>query len=165
MPKYQYGCLDAEIGDFDPVTGATSNWRKIEIYQDTIVLDQPEATRTDHFKQGDPNPKVSRFARVVTTVAFSIMDMSATSKEEWLGGTVTTVDLKDTWNKPKKQVSSTAKSLRFTLEDESVITIPNSDCAARIASNLNDTDIALMPVIASVKSTGVEAVADFSWTD
>ncbi|SMG35394.1 hypothetical protein [Sphingobacterium psychroaquaticum] len=165
MAKYQYGCQKAEIGTFNPSTGAVSAWKEIDIYQDTITLEQPEASRTDHFKQGDPAPKVSRFARVVKTVAFSIMDMSAESKAEWLGGTVTTVDQKDTWNAPKTQVNSTVKALRFTLEDGSVMTIPHTDCAGRLATNLNDTDIGLIPVVATIKSTGVEAVAEMAWTD
>lgn len=165
MPKYQYGCLKVEIGDYNPTTGATTNWREVDVYQDTIVLDQPEAAQTPHFKQGDPSPKVIRYGRTSTTIAFSIMDMSSESKAEWLGGTVTTVDLVSTWNAPATAVNSTIKSLRFTLEDGSVITVANGDCAARMASNLNETDIALMPVIATVKSTGIPAVPAMTWSD
>lgn len=165
MSKYQYGCLKVEIGDFNPTTGATSNWREIDVYQDSIVLDQPEAASTPHYKQGEPNVKVIRYGRTLTTVAFSIMDMSAASKAEWLGGTVTTVDDVDTWNAPDQVVNSTTKSLRFTLEDGSVITIANGECAARNASTFNETDIALMPVVATVKSTGIPAVPAMAWAD
>lgn len=166
MPKYQYGCTKVEHGVMDPGTGAVT-WNAVEfdVYQDTIVIDQPEASRTDHFKQGDPDPKVSRFARSVRTIQFSIMDLSADSKVLWLGGTKTTVSTKDTWNAPTKSVPSTIKALRFTLEDGSVITVPNAECAARLSGNLNDTDIMLIPVTATVKSTGVTAVAAFQWAD
>lgn len=165
MGKYQYGCSKAEVGTFNPATGAVTNWEEVDIYQDTITVDQPEASRTDHFKQGDPSPKVSRFARVAKTISFSIMDVSAKSKAKWLGGTVTTVDQVDAWNTPKNQVNSTVKALRFTLEDGSVITVPHTDSAARLTSNLNDTEIVLIPVVATIKSTGKEDVPDMSWTD
>lgn len=165
MAKYQYGCTKAEIGVMDPQDGSITWGDEIEIYQDTIVMDQPEATRTEHFKQGDPDPKVTRLGNTVRTIAFSIMDLSADSKVTWLGGTKTTVSTKDTWNSPAQPVKSTTKALRFTLEDGSVVIVPNAECAARLASNLNDTDIALMPVIATIKSTGVSSVAALQWED
>lgn len=165
MPKYQYGCSRAQEGVMDPITGAITGLKEIEIYQDTIVLDEPEAQTTDHFKQGDPDPKVTRYSRVVTSVIFSVMDMGADSKVNWLGGTKTTVNTKDTWNKPKKKVNEKMKALIFDLEDGSVITIPNAGCAGRLTANLNDTDIALIPIKATVKSTGVEEVSSFQWTD
>lgn len=165
MAKYQFGCTKAEIGVMDPGDGTITWGAEVDIYQDTIVLDEPEATRTDHFKQGDPNVKVTRFGNTATTIAFSIMDLSADSKVLWLGGTKTTVTTVDTWNKPDVAVKSTTKALRFTLEDGSIIIVPNAECAGRLASNLNQTDIALIPVVATVKSTGVEAVASFQWSD
>lgn len=165
MPKYQYGCTKAEHGVMDPETGAITGLTEFDVYQNTIVLDEPEAQKTEHFKQGDPTAKVVRYGNTSTTIAFSVMDVSADSKVTWLGGTKTTVTGKDTWNKPKKAVKETVKALVFTLEDGSVITVPNAGCAGRLSSNLNDTDIAMIPVISTVKSTNVEAVADFQWTD
>ncbi|WP_392471312.1 hypothetical protein ACF3OC_08015 [Sphingobacterium cellulitidis] len=165
MPKYQYGCIRAQIGLMNVTTGAITGLKEIDIYQDTIVIDDPEKQMTPHFKQGDPTPKVTRYARSQMTVAFSIMDTSADSKVEWLGGTKTTVDTKDSWNRPKTQVNETVKALIFDLEDGSKITIPNAGCAARLASNLNDTDIVVIPVVATVKSTNLPAVADVQWTD
>jgi len=165
MAKYQFGCLKAEIGVMDPEDGTIEWGAEIDIYQDSIVMDEPEATKTEHYKQGDPDPKVTRYGRTAKTIAFSIMDMSAASKAVWLGGTVTTVTGVDTWNAPAQPVKSTQKALRFTLEDGSIIIVPNAECAARLSSNLNETDIALMPVVATVKSTGVESVSAFQWTD
>lgn len=164
MAKYQYGCLKAEIGEMDN-TGEITWGDEIDIYQDTIEIDQPEAGRTPHYKQGDPNAKVVRYDRTERTVGFSIMDMSADSKAEWLGGTTTTVDGKDAWNAPDEAVNSTTKALRFTLEDGSKVIIPVAECAARLESSLNDTDIALIPVVATIKSTGVEGVSAFQWID
>lgn len=166
MAKYQYGCKKAEIGTMNPTTGEiTWDVNEIDVYQDSIVVDQPEATRTEHFKQGDPDPKVTRHSRTVRSITFSVMDLSADSKVKWLGGTKTTVEGKDTWNSPANPVAATTKALRFTLEDDSVIVVPNASCAARLAGNINETDIMLIPVVATVKSTGVSAVAAFQWTD
>lgn len=165
MPKYQFGCTRAQIGIMDPATGAITGLKEIDIYQDTIVIDDPERQRTDHFKQGDPSPKVTRYGRSAMTIAFSIMDTSADSKVEWLGGTKTTVDMKDTWNRPKEQVNETVKALIFDLEDGSKITVPNAGCSARMSSNLNGTDIVQIPVVATIKSTNLPAVSEFQWTD
>lgn len=166
MAKYQYGCSKVEHGTMDKVTGEIT-WApaELEVYQDTIVIDQPEASKTDHYKQGSSNPAVSRYAKVAKTIAFSIMDLSADSKVLWLGGTKTTVATKDTWNEPEKAVPATIKALRFTLEDESVIVVPVAECAARLTGNVNDTDIVTIPVVATVKSTGVSSVSSFQWTD
>lgn len=165
MPKYQYGCTRAQYGVMDPVTGAITGLTEFDIYQDSIVLDEPEAQKTEHYKQGDPSPKVTRYGRTVTSIQFNVMDVSADSKVKWLGGTKTTVDQKDTWNKPKTAVRETVKALVFDLEDGSVITVPNAGCAGRLSANLNDTDIAMIPVSVTVKSTNLPAVADFQWTD
>ncbi|WP_286778753.1 MULTISPECIES: hypothetical protein [Sphingobacterium] len=165
MPKYQYGCIKAEHGTMDVETGAISGLTEFDIYQNTIVVDEPEAQKTEHFKQGDPVAKVTRYGNTSKTIAFSVMDVSADSKVTWLGGTKTTVAQKDTWNAPKRAVKETVKALVFTLEDGSVITVPNAGCAGRLSSNLNDTDIAMIPVIATVKSTNLDQVADFQWAD
>lgn len=165
MAKYQYGCLKVEVGDFNPTTGAITNWKEVDVYQNTIIMDEPEAQKTDHLKQGDPNPKVTRYGAVSRTIAQSIMDTSAASKAEHLGGTVTTVDDVTTWNAPKKKVASKIRAWRYTLEDGSILTVPCGDTVSRLASSLNDTDIVTIPQIITIKSTGVENVSDIQWTD
>lgn len=253
MAKYQYGCLKAEHGEMDPSTGVVSNFQEFEIYQDTITLDEPEATRTDHFKQGNSAaPKVTRFGNTVTAVNFTVMDMEADSKVRWLGGSKTSVaeagvatvgtivagsgytngtylnvpltggtgsgatanitvaggevtavvivdagagytasdtlsasaailggggtgftvpvatvtaTMKNSWHKPKAPVRKIDRALRFHLEDGSVIVIPNAGCAGRLSSNLNQTDIAGMPVVATVQDTGLPNVSDMTWDD
>jgi len=165
MAKYQYGCVKAEYGEMDPATGAISNKVEFDLYQNTLSIEEDEAQSTPHYKQGDPDPKVIRHANTLRRAIFSVMDTSADSKVAWLGGTKTTVESIDTWNAPKVANKELHKALIFTLEDGSVITIPNAGCIARLSSNLNDTDIALIPVVATVKSTGLSEVANFQWTD
>lgn len=165
MPKYQYGCTKAEYGTFNPTTGEITGWTEFDIYQDSIVVDQSEASRTPHYKQGDPDPKVIRHARSEKTIQFAVMDTSADSKVVWLGGTKTTVEGVDTWNAPAAAVPSTIKPVRFTLEDGSVITVPQMECAGRLSGNLNESDIMLIPVVGTVKSIGIPEVSNFQWKD
>ncbi|WP_286767158.1 MULTISPECIES: hypothetical protein [Sphingobacterium] len=166
MAKYQYGLLKFETGTMDPVTGEVTDWVEEKVYQDTCVIDRPEATKTEHYAQGDPNAKVIRYSRPGTkTIAFSIFDRSAASKVKWLGGTVTTVQSKDMWNEPETPVTSTKKAIRLTFEDGSQAIAPNCSCAARDAWNPNDSDVAVIPVVASVMSTGVAGVSSWRETD
>lgn len=166
MAKYQYGCTKVEEGIMNATTGAVT-WAPAEVavYQNTITIDQPEAQKTEHYQQGKTSPAVIRYGRTAKTISFSVMDLSADSKVSWLGGTKTTVESVDTWHEPTPAVSSKKKAMRFTLEDGSVITTPNLDCAARLTGNANDTDILLIPVVGTVLETGVTAVSGFSWTD
>lgn len=165
MAKYQYGCIKAEYGTMNPTTGAISGKVEFDLYQNTLTIEEDEPQSTPHFKQGDPDPKVIRHSNTLRRAIFSVMDTSADSKVVWLGGTKTTVESVDTWNAPKVANKETNRALIFTLEDGSIITIPNAGCVGRLSSNLNDTDIALIPVVATVKSTGLPAVSNFQWTD
>lgn len=165
MPKYQYGLLKFETGTMNPTTGAITSWEEDKIYQDTVVIDRPEADRTEHFAQGDPDPKVTRYGRTSKTIAFSVFDRSADSKVKWLGGTKTTVESVDAWHAPNLPVPFTKKAIRLTFEDGSIAIAPNCECAARDAWNPNDTDVAVIPVVATVMSTGVAEVASWSETD
>lgn len=166
MAKYQYGCSKVETGEMDPETGElTWDADEIAVYEDVIEIDKPEAPSTPHYKVGDANPIVTRYGKTARTISFRIADMSSDSKVRWLGGTKTTVTGKDTWNEPTVPVNSTVKALRFTLEDGSVIIVPVGECAGRLAATLNETDIATMPIVATVKSTGIASVSAFQWTD
>lgn len=166
MPKYQYGLSKFETGTMDPVTGAVANWEEEEVYQSTCLIDRPESTKTEHYAEGSPDPKITRYGRPgAKTVAFSILDRSAQSKSKWLGGTVTTVDGKDTYHAPDQPVNATKKAVRLTFEDGSIAVAPNCSCAARDSWNPNDTDVAVIPVVASVQSTGVANVSAWSETD
>lgn len=149
----------------DAVTGEiTWDAAEIEVYQDSIVLDDPERSSQDHFQQGNKNVKVRRRGRTAKTIAFEVMDVSADSKVRWLGGTKTTVATKDTWNEPEEP-RSIKRAMRFTLEDGSVIVTPTLDCDGRLPANLNETDIVRMSIMGTVTATGVASVSAFQWTD
>ena len=166
MPKYQYGLLKFETGVMDPVTGLVAEWEEDEVYQDTCVIDRPEATKQEHYKQGDPDPKITRYSRPgAKTVAFSILDRSAKKKAKWLGGTVTTLNGKDTYHAPAVPVNSTKKAIRLTFEDGSIAIAPNCSCAGRDSWNPNDTEVGVIPVVASIQSTGVAEVSSWQETD
>lgn len=166
MPKFQYGLLKFETGTMDPETGEVTDWVEEKVYQDSCVIDRPAASKTEHYAQGDPHAKVIRYGRPgAKTVEFSVFDRSAESKQKWLGGTVTALNGKDTWNEPDRPVMETRKAIRLTFEDGSTAVGPNMSCAARDAWNPNDSDVAVIPVVASVMSTGITGVSAWSETD
>lgn len=159
MPKYQYGLALVQEGTFDPVTGEVTVTGEVEIYQNTCVIDRPAPSKTSHFKQGDPDPKVNRYQRQPKTVAFSVLDRSAESKAKWLGGTSTTVAGKTKWAESESVKGGiTTKCLIFTFEDGSVATGRKMECVGRDSWNPNDSDIGVIPVEATVMSTGITGV-------
>lgn len=254
MPKYQYGLRKFEIGDRDPSTGAVTNWREVKLYQNSVVIDRPESTRTNHFAQGDPNAKVVRYTTQPKTVTGIVFDRSTDSKVEWLGGTKTTVSTteiatmgavtggtgytngsysnipltggagtgatanitvaagavtavtivdpgsgyevadelstpaanlggagtgftvavatvttkpKNSWHEPEDttQIGISTKAFRLTYEDESIAIGNNMSVAARDSWNPNDTDVAGIPFVATVQSSGVPGVSAWVETD
>jgi len=164
MSTFQYGCDKAEYGGMS-ATGAMTSAVEMDIHQDTIQHNEGTPTATKHYKQGNGRAKVIRYANADETVSFNIMDMSAASKAVWLGGTVTTLDNKSTWNKPKGKKKPTEKSLKYYLEDGSIIYIPKASCMATLVNNYNDSDIAVITVVAEVMDCGLDDVSDFQWTD
>lgn len=164
MGKYQYGCSKVEFGKMNATTGAMDTPKEAEVYKDTISHDDGESTPTKHYKQGDNNPKVIRYSVADETITFKIMDVSADSKKEWLGGTVTDVQGAKTWHKPKKKLP-VDKYLKFYLEDGSQITIPNASCMARLQNEINDEAIVTITVVATTQDTGIANVMPFSWAD
>lgn len=159
MSKYQYGLIKLEEGTVDPTTGAVTVKGEIEVYQNTCVIDRPEPQQTNHFKQGDPNPKVSRFQRQPKTVTFNVFDRSAESKVNWLGGTSATVSGKTKWAESESSTGGvTTKCLIFTFEDGSKAIGRKVECVGRDSWNPNDTDVAVIPVKGTIMSSGIANV-------
>lgn len=165
MAVYSYGVVKSREGVFDPITGAISALTEIEVYQDTIRMEWPDATETHHFKQGDPNPKVTVRKAQPKSVTFSIMDTSASSKKNWLGGEAVVVDGANTWSEPDVPLLSKIRALVFDCEDGSVITITRADTTAKMNMEVTEGNINLIDVKATVTSTGIEDVPGFKWAD
>lgn len=165
MAVYSYGVVKSQEGVFDPITGAVSALKEIEVYQDTIKMEWPDATETPHFKQGDPNPKVIVRKAQPKTISFSVMDTSAASKKNWLGGEAVLVDGANVWSEPAVPLLSKVRALVFECEDGSVITIARADTTAKMNMEVTDGNINLIDVKAAITSTGVVDVAGFKWAD
>jgi hypothetical protein len=164
MGKYNYGVLKMEVGTYSEVDGTSSAWAEVENYKDTIVMSEEDPTVSNHFKQGEANPKITRQSPGAQTVEFSIMDLSADSKVLWIGGTKTTVSTKDTWSAPKSKTAK-IKSLRFTLETGEILTIPKVSCFAKLDFKASDADIDLITVSGTILDTGIVDVAPMTLAD
>lgn len=165
MALYSYDVIKSEEGVFDPTTGAVSGWKEIEVYQDTINLDWPDPVETPHFKQGDPNPKLTVRKMQPRSVQFSIMNTEAVEKKNWMGGEVVSVDGVDSWSEPYPPVLSIIKALRFTGAAGDVMTIVRGDAFGKMNFNPSEGNINLIDVKATVTSTGVASVPGFKWDD
>lgn len=159
-----YGITKAEAGVFNPVDGSVSAWTEMEVYKNTILMPEEDPTRTSHYKQGQASPVLVQEVAGVITVTFSLLDISAANKADWIGGTVTTVNTKDTWNSPRVKTSKT-KALRFTMEDGSIMTIVKASCWTKLDVKASDTEINLLLVTATVLDPGFPEVLPISWED
>ncbi|ADY51515.1 hypothetical protein Pedsa_0943 [Pseudopedobacter saltans DSM 12145] len=164
MGKYKYGVIKSEVGTYNEVDGTSTGWAEIEPYKDTIVITEEDPTTTNHFKQGDANPKITRQQPGAQNIELSIMDLSADSKVMWLGGTKTTVSTKETWNAPKVKTPK-IKSLRFTLETGEILTIPKVSCFGKLDFKASDTDIDLITVSGVIQDPGFAGVAPMMIAD
>jgi hypothetical protein len=164
MGKYKYGVLKMEVGTYSEVDGTSTDWVEVEAYKDTIVMSEEDPTVSNHFKQGEANPKITRQTPGAQTVEFSIMDLSAASKVDWIGGTVTTVSTKDTWSAPKSKTPK-IKSLRWTLETGEILTVPKVTCFSKLDFKASDEDIDLILVSGTILDPGFVGVAPMTLAD
>ncbi|PSL06540.1 hypothetical protein [Cecembia rubra] len=164
MGKVKYGAKKIEFGDFNPTTGATSNYVAIPVYRDSFVMTEPEPSVTPHFEQGKINPRVRRVSPAAIDVSFQLMETDPDALEMALGGTVTTVNTVKKWNAPKFR-GERVKALRITVEDDSVIEIPAFSHYSRPNFEITEANINLIDVSGVVMDTGIDEVPDFSWTD
>ncbi len=161
---YSYGVTKAEVGIFSSVDGSVSGWKEIELYKDTFTMGEDDPTQNDHYQQGVASPKIVRETTAPTKVNFSIMDLSADSKIEWVGGTKTTVATVDTWHSPRLKRSQ-IKALRFTLEEGGVITIAKVQTYGKPDVKASDADINLILVTGTILDPGFEDVLPVDWKD
>lgn len=75
------------------------------MFRDTFNLTTGDGNRTDQFAEMSVNPDVSFLEQGTTTGLFSLMNTSAARKQLLMGGTVTTVDLKETWSQPNNKIA------------------------------------------------------------
>lgn len=165
MPKYSVGVKKASFGDFDPITGAVSNLVEVEVYKDTLKITEEPPTATKHFQSGKNMPRKISLQGGSEMAELSIMNASAAGMVIGLGGTVTTVDTKSVWNKPKGTPQERIKALVVETEDGFIYTITRGSVSGSKAIGGGDTNIALINIKVEATDTGLPAVADVTWAE
>ena len=165
MAVYNTGLKSLKVGDFNPTTGAISNLVEVQVYKDTLKITETEPTQTKHYQAGKTAPKKIHYENGEETVKFSVMDTSATSLLACLGGTITTVNTVDTWNKPKGVQKERIKALVAETSDGALIKIPRGSWIGVKNFDLADTAIGLIDITVTPTDTGLESIADFTVTD
>lgn len=154
-----------ELGDVDPATGAITNWVEIATYENTLKIEEEPVTKTKHKQSGKTSPKLIVNTAGGEKAVFQMMDGDPDTALIALGGTVTTVSLKKTWNKPKGNPPQRIKALRVTTVDGMLYMINKGSITGRKILEFEDTKIALWEVEIESLDTGFPAIPDVSWGD
>lgn len=147
MAKYSYGLTSFKMGDIAAADGSLENEVELikGIYKSTMTYDEAEGTTTDHYVEGVTDPVVSIDEGGKTTIDFTFIDLAAEQKERFMGGTVTKVDLKDTWSKPLT-APSIFRYIKYTLKDGTVVELPKVKVVGRLTGKIGAIEISAMAV-------------------
>jgi len=154
VSKYNCGLKSLKVGDFDPVTGEITNLVEVEVYKDTLTLEESDPETTRHYAEGKSSPKKIVYMPGDETVNFSVMDTSADSLKSCLGGDVTTLNGVKTWHKPKG-FAEQIKALVAETVDGSIITIPRGSWIGKKNFSFNANGILLIDITVTPTETGV----------
>lgn len=165
MSVYNTGLKSLKVGDFNPATGAITNLVEVQVYKDTLKITETEPTQTKHYQAGKTAPKKIHYEAGEETVKFSVMDTSAASLLACLGGTVTTVNAVDTWNKAKGVQRERIKALVAETSDGALIKIPRGSWIGVKNFDMADAAIGLIDITVTPTDTGLEEISDFTVTD
>lgn len=148
MGKYAYGIDKFEVGDIAAADGTLENEVDYTalIYKDTITIDEPEATETNHFVEGNSRyPVVSIDEAGLTKVMANLFGASAAQKADLMGGTVTTVDAVDTWNAPKENVVI-EKYVKVTFKSGHIVQYPRVKVSGRTTAEVSVKGVMVHPL-------------------
>lgn len=162
MGKVTYGAKKIEEGTWDPVAKTTSDWVELPVYNETFVLNEAEPSVNEHKQQGKSNPRVRRVTPASMAVTYQLMDTDPQALLKAFGGSVNAVDGADVWSAPKNR-GEEIKSLRITVEDDSIIMIPAFSRYARPNLAITDANINLIDVSGVVTDTGDDELPDMTW--
>lgn len=165
MAVYNTGLKSLKVGDFNPQTGAITNLVEVQVYKDTLKITESEPNQTKHYQAGKTAPKKIHYENGEETVKFSVMDTSAASLLACLGGTVTTLNTVDTWNKAKGLQKERIKALVAETSDGALIKIPRGSWIGVKNFDMADAAIGLIDITVTPTDTGLDEIADFSVTD
>lgn len=165
MGIYNVGLKSLKIGDFDPATGAISNLVAVEVYKNTLKITEEKPTKTKHFQAGVNSPRKIAIQGGSEMAAFSIMNTAAASLAVALGGTVTTVNTRQRWAKPKGTPKERIKALVAESLDGAIYTIPRGSWTGVKNFDTDEGALYLMEIEVEVTDTGLDLIADVTWDD
>lgn len=164
MGLVRLGAKKIELGDWDPVNKTSDNWVEVPVYDGTFQMTEPQPNVTSHKQQGRTAARVRRAVSEDIQIVFQLMDTDPAALALAMGGTVTPVNGADVYHHPKSR-GEVVKSLKITVEDDSIITVPAFSHYARINFDTSTERIHLMDVDGVVTDTGDDNMADFTWGD
>ena len=112
-------------------------------YKDTCKIAQDAADVTEHFEEGMAAPEVRKKARKIPKLTFSLMDADAKMLADYIGGTATGTDGKETWAYDGNEVVAN-KAVFVETEQGLNFEIPNGDVEAVINADMSAKGIFLV---------------------
>jgi hypothetical protein len=165
MGAYNVGLKKLELGTFDPVTGAASAWVELEVYRDTLTINEAPATETKHYRAGKADPVKVALQNGATMASFKVLDTNPDTIMMLLGGTVTTVNSKKIWKKDATQKSEIIKAMRATTNDGYAYTITRGSLRAAQDFNFAENSILLLDVVVEVTDPNIPNVPASTWAE
>lgn len=164
--KYAYGITSFEVGDIATADGTLENPENITdvIYKDTITVDEPEATETNHYVEGTKYPVVSIDEAGLTKVMANLYGATPAQKVSLMGGTVTSLNTVDSWNAPAENVSI-EKYLKITLKSGHVIQYPRVKVSGRTTGEVSEKGVIVHPVKCTVLQPSFAALKPVIWSE
>lgn len=166
MSKYSYGITKFEVGDIAVADGTLENEVDLTnvIYKDTITVDEPEPSETNHYVEGKRFPVVSIDQAGLTKVMASLFGATPTQKVALMGGEVTTLTTVDTYNAPSDNVAI-EKYLKITLKSGHILQYPRVKVSGRHTGEISEKGVLLAPVKFTVLEPNFVALKPMILTD
>lgn len=165
MSVKQLMVTKVELGDVNAVTGAITGWVEISTYDGTLKIEEEPVAKTKHKQSGATSPRLIVNIAGGEKAVFQMMDADPDNAAIALGGTVTTVTTKKTWNKPKGNPPQRIKALRVTTVDAMLYMINKGSITGRKILEFEDTKIGLWEVEIESLDTGFHLIPDVTWGD
>ena len=165
MPIYNYGLKSLKRGDFNPTTGEITNLVEVQVYRDTMNINETAPTKTKHYRAGKTSPVKIALQGGSEIASFQVLDTSVATMALLLGGTVTTVNSRSRWSKAKGTPSEKIAALVAETLDGSIYTITRGSWTAQKLFDLAEGKIAVFGVEVEATDTRIDTVSDVTWDD
>jgi hypothetical protein len=134
------------------------------IYKDTCDLQEEDGTATEHYGEQYDDPFLVIEKRGKLTLKFSIVDVTPDNLVKFLGGSVTTVSTKDTWNRPLT-VPVIEKSFKVTTQNDVIFEIPRGKVKGKINWKVAGQEVAKVDITVTAMQPTKTGVSNFVVTE